>query len=663
MNMIRKTAIVVLWSSVFSFNLQAEPLYPLPIPDTGPMSSVAVTPANASLIVGETKQYQVSGTFMDLSTRDLSAGASRIATPAINSTSLFGSATLLDDGKVLLAGVHQNDTSLSLPSFLYDPATNTFAETSTMQEPRSYFVATLLKTRKVLFVGSYGYGPSDFSGTAELYDPDTGTFSYTSSTQIARSSPTATLLDSGKVLVTGGWVGEMAGVITSAAEVYDPTTGTFSLTGPMSIRRAWHTATRLLNGDVLVIGGNAVNLKTNTAEIYDHVTGQFRRTNNDMAASRQNHAATLLANGKVFITGGSVAEDEIYDPVTATFSKTGTISPLRSEGAKATLLGNGKVFLTGKNLVEDMIYDPATNVLSSTGIANANATAFSVGAPLLKNGKVFALTVKIEFPMGLLFTDIFTPAEDITWSSSRPSVATINQTGLASGVSYSTSSTTPSIAASLGTISGSTSLKVYSKSPTVVTNSVANVQQTTATLNGTVNTNGDTGGVWGVCAPASGNFGSVILTSPFNGQLSLNMTGLESNTNYTCHMNAWVNHTNQPDTVGTPDITFKTLTYPAPVATTGVATQIKATSATLNGTCNLQGGSGSAWFTYWKTAKPSTVITTTSQPLLASSSLVAVSQSISGLSKGVTAYTFTLTCENNGGKDIGVQSAFQTLNR
>src|SRR5205807_2524467 len=64
-------------------------------------------------------------------------------------------------------------------------------------------------------------------------------------------SGTATLLLNGKVLVAGGL---SAG---SSAQLYDPTTGKWTATGPMASNRSSHTATSLLNGRVLVAGGSA----------------------------------------------------------------------------------------------------------------------------------------------------------------------------------------------------------------------------------------------------------------------------------------------------------------------------------------------------------------------------------------------------------------------
>ncbi len=102
--------------------------------------------------------------------------------------------------------------------------------------------------------------------------------------------------------------------------------------------------------------------------------------------------------------------------------------------------------------------------------------------------------------------------------------------------------------------------------PTITTTGVSNIQQTTATLSATVDTKGVAAGVFGVCTTSAGvttNYMSVTKIPATNGPVSIGLTGLVPDTTYACHMNAWSNYSgNVPDTVGLPDISFKTLAYP-----------------------------------------------------------------------------------------------------
>jgi len=279
----------------------------------------------------------------------------------------------------------------------------TFKATGSMLVPRELHTATLLPNGKVLIAGGVDTVPH-VSTSAELYDPSSGVFSATGSMSVPRSSHTATLLPDGKVLITGGSAGilnQASGVDTTTAELYDPLTGTFTPTGQMSVPRFLHSATLLTGGKVLLAGGEGVisSPATATAELYDPVTGTFTPTGN-MTTPRAQQLATLLVDGRVLIVPSGDQDDhstELYDPATGTFSRTTWTTDDGGVGATSTLLASGKVLVTLNPQECDTpgmlagLIDPASSQFTATGkpalgFCYPQATVLSDGAVLIAGG-------------------------------------------------------------------------------------------------------------------------------------------------------------------------------------------------------------------------------------------------------------------------------------
>jgi hypothetical protein len=259
-------------------------------------------------------------------------------------------ATLLGNGVVLVAGGSDvlTDPFLLANAELYDPTTGTFSSTGSMTAGRAGHTATLLANGKVLIAGGVGDSGSP-QVSAELYDPVTAAFTATGGMVVARNTHTATLLDSGKVLITGGVTYGDGG-----AELYDPTTGTFTATGSMAVPRLGLTATLLPDGEVLMAGGVETSGRSNagtflaSAELYDPAAGTFADAGS-MTVGRYEQTATLLPSGKVLIAGGNtwgIGSAELYDPAAGTFVATGAMA-VYTRAPTATSLNSGKVLIAG----------------------------------------------------------------------------------------------------------------------------------------------------------------------------------------------------------------------------------------------------------------------------------------------------------------------------
>jgi hypothetical protein len=303
-----------------------------------------------------------------------------------------------------------------------------FSPTGSMSVVRTGESLTLLPNGLVLVAGGEEglTSRSPVTNSADLYDPVVGTWTPTQAMHFGRAFHTATLLGNGKVLVAGGLFAH------AQAELYDPSTGTWALTGAMVDRLERHTATLLPSGEVLVAGGHVKNkFPSAAAELYDPVAGSWTSTGT-MKLGRWDHTATLLGNGNVLVAGGKTHTDgsptptaELYNPALSTWAFTGSMSVAR-RGPTATLLADGTVleangqgflvaghFSTGRPSAET--YDPSTGLWTKTG--STGHARMLAAAVLLPNGKVLVAGGQAHHSRGLLNTaELYDPATR-SWST------------------------------------------------------------------------------------------------------------------------------------------------------------------------------------------------------------------------------------------------------
>jgi hypothetical protein len=309
-------------------------------------------------------------------------------------------------------------------------APGTWAPTGSLHTARYYHTATLLPNGKVLVTGGCDEWHTCSNGSfasAELYDPATGVWSVTGSLNHQRALHTATLLPDGKVLVAGGYGGNGQSVLTSA-ELYDSATGAWSVTGNLNTAHSSHSATLLSNGQVLVVGGGNGSSISANAELYNPATGVWITTGS-MNHVRELHTATLLPDGRVLVTGGceggtwctdnSMATAELYYPGTGAWISTGNLNAGRY-GHTATLLPDGRILVAGGHnasswLTSAELYDPTTETWSATG--SLAITRVYHTATLLPNGQVLVAGGNNATSGGSITgAELYNPATE-TWSA------------------------------------------------------------------------------------------------------------------------------------------------------------------------------------------------------------------------------------------------------
>ena len=364
---------------------------------------------------------------------------------------LYHSATLLLDGKVLLAAGQSSANTAEL----FDPATGTFtATTGTLKggylavntSGRYQHSATRLADGRVLLTGGQGGTGQGVGQSAEIFDPGTGLFTNVTPMNTGRNFHNALALSNGTVMVMGGTAPNLG--TTSSTEIFDPTAnagmGSWTTVGSLN-GRSLSVATRLLDGKVIVVGGQngwqgndtttvpaTSQAISRSTQIYDPATGNWTQSGL-LATARHTHAMVVLPNGKVLVSGGTgpqtiggsttLASAELFDPSTNTWSSAGTMTVPRKEHGMI-VLPDGKVLAiggsqsSGPNTAACDIYDPATNLWTATGaLSEPKARVVPI---LLSTGKVLvAGGNSLSSSSGVATVELYDPTAG-TWSSLTP---------------------------------------------------------------------------------------------------------------------------------------------------------------------------------------------------------------------------------------------------
>jgi hypothetical protein len=379
-------------------------------------------------------------------------------------------ATLLNDGTVLIAGGSDlaNEETLDTAE-IYDPMAGTFTLlTSTLNTARVGHTATLLNNGQVLIVG--GYDP-DFGliADAELYDPPTQTFIDLGDTNSPRYQHTATMLQNGKVLIAGGDADPAPNAAFNSAELFDPVAQVFtSVPVPMTAMREGHAAALLNNGQVLITGGDLPGTGSlSSAEVYDPTSNTFAALTSTMTVPRITHAMNLLNGGKVLITGGAtdasgsstpLSSAEVYDPASQTFTATSSMTSVRDRQS-TSLLNDGTVLVDGGT--------DGVNILNTAELYMTSQLKGLASITIAPASPTIGLGLQQAFTAVGTFGDGSSQnLASAIWSSSNAGVATVTNDSTDFGSAASLAQGTTTISAAASGITGSSSLTIGA--PTLV---------------------------------------------------------------------------------------------------------------------------------------------------------------------------------------------------
>ncbi len=283
--------------------------------------------------------------------------------PAAGSTPRYlHSATLATDGRVVIAGgvgsldARAQDPKVLSATMTWYPKTGQWVGGSSLLFARFAHTATPLPGGDVLLIG--GASAAEGSQPRGPFLVATERVAANSSRQVksasvARASRTATLLLDGRVLVVGGLNEE--GVPIAHVEIYDVAKDEWTIGAPLRVPRADHTATLLPDGRVLVVGGRTVSgARTESTEIWSPATGEWT-DGPPLTQPRSRHATTLLKDGSVLVAGGRELDERAAVAVERLASQgqrweLSATLPRGMPEPHSLLLANGNVILIGLTL-------------------------------------------------------------------------------------------------------------------------------------------------------------------------------------------------------------------------------------------------------------------------------------------------------------------------
>lgn len=261
---------------------------------------------------------------------------------------------------------------------------------------RHYAPVVRLQSGKALVIG--GFTASGVTASVLVYDPAGNTWTQAAPMLTPRSDASAIVLLDGRVLVAGG---DSAGVSTVAsAEIYDPVADTWQLAASMAEARTRSTITRLPDGKVLVIGGyrNPTLAFSQTAELYDPAVNIWTTMATPLSSPRAQHAAQLLPGGnEVLVIGGVNRNGSVTSAERFPVNDSGATTPVAGtvpggDVYTSVLLADGDVLAIGNGSSTAMRFDVSTSGWTASVVSSTRylptMTTLADGRVLLAGGTV-----------------------------------------------------------------------------------------------------------------------------------------------------------------------------------------------------------------------------------------------------------------------------------
>lgn len=320
----------------------------------------------------------------------------------------FHTATLLSDGRVLVAGGSSDNANTLQSTEIYDPAIGEFLPAQQMIFSRRFHAAARLGEGEGEVVLLAGGPVASSASTGEFYEVASGQFTQTEDLNIERrNGHTLTALQGGiSALLAGGMTPDGEGLApTAAVEIF--ALGAWFRQSDLAQARSGHSATLLADGRVLVAGGTgqeaAPDAALMTIEVFDPETLEWA-PGPPLNAPRSDHVAIRLADGRVLVAGGvdgdgsALSTVEIFDPSENRWDALPELGQRRTDHA-AALLADGRILLAGGRVglaaVDSAeVYEPVSGTSQPLGAFRQARLGLSLFQ--LENGEIVAFAGRSE---------------------------------------------------------------------------------------------------------------------------------------------------------------------------------------------------------------------------------------------------------------------------